>query len=351
MSDSTPRLMLPELAQMQELNAATINEALAQLDAVTDLYLKGQFVNTPPSSPVDGDTYLLGASPTGLWSGRAYKIAYCLDGAWRFFTPFDGLRAVVASSGNFIFYQGGAWKDFAPPPSGAEASVPSAATCDIGSPGSLCVAITGTTTISSFGGAAGALRFVRFAGALVLTHHATSLVLLGGASRAVAAGDSGIYRSDASGNWRELSFTRAVGCPGFIANRGGVDQTGMAAGAASKIAFHNVVRNDGGYYDGASAYRFAPPPGVYDVRLGINANTGTNGETCEACIYRNGVWVLMGPYMNKSAGSNFRSTFSGHVVMNGGDYLEAYAYMPATVTTLLGAADSTYFSAYKVRDL
>jgi hypothetical protein len=117
MSDNTPRLKLPELAQMQELNGATINEALVQLDALTDVFLKGQFVNTPPASPADGDMYLLGSAPTGAWSGYAYKLAYCLDGAWRFFTPFDGLRAVLATTGGFIFHQGGSWSSFNPPPS------------------------------------------------------------------------------------------------------------------------------------------------------------------------------------------------------------------------------------------
>lgn len=223
MSDSTPRLKLPELAQMQELNAATLNEALAQLDAVIDLYLKDRFVNTPPSAPADGDAYLLGGSPTGAWSGRAYKIAHCLDGAWRFFTPFDGLRAVVASSGAFILYQGGAWTDVVPPLSGAETNLASAATCDIGAAGSLCVAVTGTTAITSFGSGAGLVRFLRFTGALTLTHHAISLILLGGASRVTAANDVGLYRSDASGNWREMFYVRAATNPGDAATKSGAE--------------------------------------------------------------------------------------------------------------------------------
>jgi hypothetical protein len=95
--------------------------------------------------------------------------------------------------------------------------VASAATCDIGTPGSLCVGVTGSTTITGFGTAANALRFVRFAGALTLTHNAASLILLGGASRAVAAGDCGIYASDAGGNWRERAFF-AAGVPPLSQN-------------------------------------------------------------------------------------------------------------------------------------
>lgn len=92
-----------------------------------------------------------------------------------------------------------------------EASVASAATTDIGAANAQRVAITGTTGITSFGTTANALRFVRFAGALSITHNGTSLILKGGASRSVQAGDTGIYASDGSGNWRELAFMPADG--------------------------------------------------------------------------------------------------------------------------------------------
>jgi hypothetical protein len=217
MSDETPRLKLPELADGQEMDAMTINDALIQLDAVTDICLKGQFVNTPPSSPADGDTYLLGAVPTGVWNGCAYKIAYCLDGGWRFYTPFNGLRAFVSTTNATLIYVNGTWLDGAALLNAAETSVASAAACNLGAAASLFVTVTGTTAITGLGIGANLLRFVRFAGALTLTHNATSLILLGGASRAVAAGDCGIYASDASGNWRERAFF-AAGVPPLSQN-------------------------------------------------------------------------------------------------------------------------------------
>ena len=214
MSDSTPRLRIPELVSMQEANCATWNEALVQLDAFVDLYLLGQYVNTPPSSPADGDAYLVGGSPTGVWSGYAYKIATCIDGAWRFYIPFNGLRAYVATTSAFIVYVGGSWTDWNSLISANEVSIASAASCDLGAAGSLFVQITGNTTITSFGAGTNKLRFVRFAQALTLTHNATSLILLGNASRSTAAGDVGIYASDASGNWRERSYFLAALAPG-----------------------------------------------------------------------------------------------------------------------------------------
>ncbi|HEY2009524.1 MAG TPA: tail fiber domain-containing protein [Rhizomicrobium sp.] len=89
---------------------------------------------------------------------------------------------------------------------GAEVTLASAATTDIGNAASTAVAISGTTAITSFGTVANCIRFVRFTGALTLTHNATSLILLGGASRATVAGAVGVYRSDSSGNWRELAY-------------------------------------------------------------------------------------------------------------------------------------------------
>jgi hypothetical protein len=223
MSDSTPRLALPEIAQMQEMTEVSWNETLVQLDAFVDLYLLGLFVDTPPSSPNDGDTYVVGSAPTGAWSGYAYKLAYCIDGAWNFYAPCNGLRGYNNADGKFYVYVSGTWTDWNSLISASEASVASASTCDLGAAGSLFVAITGTTAITSFGTQTNKLRFVRFAGALTLTYNATSLILLGGASRTTAAGDVGIYVSDGSGNWRERAYVRADRDPGDAATRSGTE--------------------------------------------------------------------------------------------------------------------------------
>jgi hypothetical protein len=109
MSDKTARLGLPQLVTLQELNTITWNEALEQLDGLIDLCLLGRFINTPPPSPQDGDAYLIGGTPSGAWNGYPYKIASCRDGAWRFYTPFDGLRAYDATAGTIQVYRSGVW--------------------------------------------------------------------------------------------------------------------------------------------------------------------------------------------------------------------------------------------------
>lgn len=92
-----------------------------------------------------------------------------------------------------------------------EESVASAATCSIGAVQTAAVNITGTTTITSFGTGTNKLRIVRFAGALTLTHNATSLILPSGANITTVAGDTAIFTSDSSSNWRCRSYMRADG--------------------------------------------------------------------------------------------------------------------------------------------
>lgn len=90
--------------------------------------------------------------------------------------------------------------------------VASAASVDLGAVVGRIVDVTGTTTITSFGTvAAGIWRIVRFTGALTLTHHATSLILPGGANITTAAGDCLVAVSLGSGNWVVTHFQPAEG--------------------------------------------------------------------------------------------------------------------------------------------
>lgn len=91
-------------------------------------------------------------------------------------------------------------------------SVASATTVNIGLAQSNHVTITGTTTITGFGtSASGVMRVVIFAGALVLTHNAASLILPGGANITTAAGDTAVFVSLGGGNWRCIGYQRADG--------------------------------------------------------------------------------------------------------------------------------------------
>lgn len=79
------------------------------------------FGNTPPVGPTNGQTYIVGPVPTGVWAGQANAIAYWAndpqDGVvstpqWEFYTPQAGWTAYNQATGISITWNGTAW---APP--------------------------------------------------------------------------------------------------------------------------------------------------------------------------------------------------------------------------------------------
>jgi microcystin-dependent protein len=118
-------------------------------------------------------------------------------------------------------------------------SVSSSGTIQLGAVLARTALITGTTAITSLGTTGGEGRFyrVRFAGALTLTHNATSLILPGGANITTAAGDVAEFIKESApgvGNWRCTYYTRANGQP--IAGAVGSTPSGMLAPFAGSTA-------------------------------------------------------------------------------------------------------------------
>ncbi|MGL4558669.1 MAG: hypothetical protein ACRCV5_14290 [Afipia sp.] len=91
----------------------------------------------------------------------------------------------------------------------ARADVASASTTDLSTSKAGHQRVTGTTTITSFGTGANLIRMLTFAGALTLTHDGTSLILPAGINILTAAGDTAVFASDGSGNWRCLAYQKA----------------------------------------------------------------------------------------------------------------------------------------------
>lgn len=91
-------------------------------------------------------------------------------------------------------------------------NVASAANTDIGAALSQFVTITGAVTITGLGTVgAGTWRVVRFSGAPLLSHNATSLILPGAANIQAAAGDAFLAVSLGAGNWVVPIYQRASG--------------------------------------------------------------------------------------------------------------------------------------------
>lgn len=104
------RLGITEMASTQNGRAATVNEAIAKLEAGATCFAALSIGdNTPAVGPAEGDLYVLGAAPTGVWSGKAKNVAVYYNGAWFFLPPIEGALAYAQDANAYYFYDSSAW--------------------------------------------------------------------------------------------------------------------------------------------------------------------------------------------------------------------------------------------------
>jgi microcystin-dependent protein len=141
----------------------------------------------------------------------------------------------------------------------------SAATVDLATATGWYVDVTGTTTISSFGTVpAGQLFILRFASSLTLTHHATNLILPGGASIVVQPNDTVWMLSLGGGAWRAVNYSSYAGAlvpPGCILDFGGSTAPagyllcyGQAVSRSTYLGLFNVIGVNYGVGDGSTTF-------------------------------------------------------------------------------------------------
>ena len=113
MSSSTLRLHLPYIAAGQAQKHVTHNQALDLVDTLMFLAVETAGSNTPPGSPGEGARFIVGASPTGAWSGNAKAVAVWQDGGWTFLTPAGGWKAWSIAASQFQVFDGATWQALA----------------------------------------------------------------------------------------------------------------------------------------------------------------------------------------------------------------------------------------------
>ncbi len=107
----TTHLALPLLDAAQAQKHVTHNEALALIDALTQLSISARNVTSPPGTPAEGDRLLIGAGATDAFAGRSDQIATFLAGGWSFLAPQAGWRAYVEAEQLLLLYDGAQWID------------------------------------------------------------------------------------------------------------------------------------------------------------------------------------------------------------------------------------------------
>ena len=85
------------------------NPNFARLEALVHLTVIS-ITNTPPGSPANGDCYIVGTSPTGVWSGHVSDIAvYYTIGGWIYIDPAIGVRAYNRATSTYYRWDGSVW--------------------------------------------------------------------------------------------------------------------------------------------------------------------------------------------------------------------------------------------------
>lgn len=105
----TPNLNLPYIAAAQAQKHVTHNEAIRALDAIVQISVIDRDLAAPPTSPADGERYIVAGAATGAWAGHDGEIAAFQDGAWMFYTPQEGWLAWVADEDKLLVWSGAAW--------------------------------------------------------------------------------------------------------------------------------------------------------------------------------------------------------------------------------------------------
>src|SRR5215217_4462475 len=105
----TPRLALPHIAAGQALKHITHNEALQRLDALVQPIVVSTSLTTPPSTPLDGEAYVVPAGASGAWAGHTDEIAAWQSNALAFFDPAEGWQVFDHATDSLLAFSGSAW--------------------------------------------------------------------------------------------------------------------------------------------------------------------------------------------------------------------------------------------------
>ena len=106
----TARLGLPLIEPGQAQKEMTHNEALALVDLVVQASVVAAGVNDPPAAPAIGACWIVGATPTGAWTGQAQGLAGWTAGGWRFVAARRGMAVWREDTGVVLRHDGTAWQ-------------------------------------------------------------------------------------------------------------------------------------------------------------------------------------------------------------------------------------------------
>ena len=111
MSEATARLSLPLMAAGQSQKEVTHNEALLRIDLLVQTTVMSGPQSTPPASPVDGQSWIVGRPAAGIWAGKEDYLVQWTRNGWLFVPPFEGLSVWAVTGGRGWRFGAGRWSD------------------------------------------------------------------------------------------------------------------------------------------------------------------------------------------------------------------------------------------------
>uniref|UniRef100_UPI0035CC549E DUF2793 domain-containing protein n=1 Tax=uncultured Sphingomonas sp. TaxID=158754 RepID=UPI0035CC549E len=100
---------LPLLQSGQAQKEVTHNEALSLLDLAVQAVVETVGDNAPPAAPTPGACWIVGAAPTGAWTGAAHALAGWSASGWRFVAPRAGMSAWSRGDDAMAHFDGAGW--------------------------------------------------------------------------------------------------------------------------------------------------------------------------------------------------------------------------------------------------
>ncbi len=310
----TTNLGLPLLAADQAQKHVTVNEGLLAIDGIVQCAIKERNRNDPPATPADGDRYIIGNAPTGAWSGKAYKLAVALDGAWRFHEPRPGWRVYnLADDTLYVLDSGSVWrKVVGVPDSGAviqnAARLGLNTTADAANPLSARINKALFTALYTADGGDGSLLYTMNketagddVGLLLQTNYVlhAMLGLMGGNDFYFKVSPDGSTFFDAIRILKDSGIVQMARLPRFAAN---VNYDAYIPSAAwTTVPLNNGTYNDQGMFDGGANKAVAPIAGTYVIggSLAWHQNDTNLPTDMRARLLKGASTIVHGPVQTK----------------------------------------------------
>ena len=111
MSELTDNYALPLLQVAQAQKEVTHNEAIVGIDTLLHLAVETATLAAPPVAPVAGQAWIVAATPSGAWAGRAGNVASFGIAGWRYTVPREGCVAWLRDMQRFAVRTASGWTD------------------------------------------------------------------------------------------------------------------------------------------------------------------------------------------------------------------------------------------------